>query len=110
MKGHLSKRQPFALGPSKRLGLLHGSLAVDQVRPEPAARQIILIKIHRSLPSGKRTAKPAAFRHGLVLDQSDCGMSHDSADLAGSEAAALGPHRGHASAQEVRACVAMGPG
>ena len=37
--------RPVPLSSSKNPGLLQGCLAVDQVRPEPAARQVIPVEI-----------------------------------------------------------------
>jgi hypothetical protein len=78
MTGHLSKRPNRSRSARAKD---QGCLAVDQVRPEPAAGQIIPIEILRLPASGKADLEAAALRDDFVLDQAALDMPHHPASV-----------------------------
>ena len=58
-------------GPRQRFGPLQSFFARYQVRPDLAAGQTVSIEILRWPAVGKADLEAAAFRYGLMLDQSD---------------------------------------
>jgi hypothetical protein len=87
MTGHLSKRPNRSRSARAKD---QGCLAVDQVRPEPAAGQIIPIEILRPPASGKADLEAAALRDDFVLDQAASDMPHHPASVNDREDANLG--------------------
>jgi hypothetical protein len=69
--GSLLQFGHIALGSSESLGLLRGRVAGDQVRPQPAAWQVVKVKIDALAVIVEADLGAAALRDDLVPDQPD---------------------------------------